>query len=120
MGKEMKKIRLQRDDKKDLVFEGVELAESSNRRFEGPGQNRYTTLTLYKTKGGKYVLLDEYRTHWQGEDDRITAEVYDTVDDLLEELIGPDGEVSEMKKELIRSAAAEDEAFQGVLDERID
>lgn len=120
MEKAPEKITIQRDNMKDLTFEGWELAESSNRRFEGPGQNRYTTLTIYKTKGGKYVLLEEYRTHWQGEDDRTTAEVYANIDDLLDRLIGDDGTVSEMRKELIKGAAAADEAFQGVLVERID
>jgi hypothetical protein len=120
MEKAPEKITIQRDNMKDLVFEGWELAESSNRKFEGPGQNRYTTLTLYKSRAGKYVLLDEYKTHWQGEDDRTDAAVYDTIEDLLADLIGDDGAVSEMRKELIKGAAAEDENFQGVLIERID
>jgi hypothetical protein len=117
---EMGNIKIRRDNMKDLVFKGVELGSASSRTINGPGQNRYSNLSLYKTEGGKYVFHNEYITHWQGESDTSEAEVFDTAEDLINDLIGPDGEVSELRKELIEEAAKHDDAFKGVLVERIE
>jgi len=117
---EMEQHKIRRDNMKDLVFKGVELGSACSRAINGPGQNRYSTLTIYRTAGGKYVFHNEYTTHWQGESDTSEAEVYDTAEDLINELIGPGGDVSELRKELIEEAGAEDEAFVGVLVERIE
>jgi hypothetical protein len=117
---DLEKFKIHRDGMKDLVFKGLELGSACSRTINGPGQNRYSTLTIYRTGGGKYVYHDEYTTHWQGESGASEAEVYDTAEDLINDLIGADGEVSELKKDLIKSASAEDEAFIGILEERIE
>lgn len=117
---ELEEIKIHRDGMKDLVFKGLELGSACSRTINGPGQNRFSTLTIYRTAGGKYVYHNEYTTHWQGESGSSEAEVYDTAEDLLDDLIGANGEVSELEKKLIKDASAEDEAFIGVLAERIE
>jgi hypothetical protein len=52
-----------------LAFEGECLAKATSKRTEGPGQNRWHDLTLYRTAGARYVLCVCYRSQWRDEDD---------------------------------------------------
>ncbi len=113
------KFKLWRDGQKDLEFEGVELASVDNRSHQGEKESRWTELALYRTRGGKYVLHRKDRTCWQGEEDSETAEVFDTVSDLVDE-ITEEGGVGNLYKELIEEAAKEDDALDDVLVERIE
>lgn len=117
---EMKKHRVTRDGQKDLEFEGVLLASTSTQEHQGPNNTRWNEAALYKTKGGKYVLHREYITRWQGEDGDETAEVYDTVEDLVANITDADGGISNMYKQLVEEAAEDDDAFKGVMVERIE
>jgi hypothetical protein len=61
---------LPRDGDLPLRFDGERIASASSRRRDGPGQNRWHELALYRTGGGRFVLAATYRSCWQGEDDR--------------------------------------------------
>lgn len=52
-------------------------------RFSGQ-TGRWTVLALYKTKGGKYVCHRIDRTRWQGERDRFSGKVCETLDEVKE------------------------------------
>jgi len=104
---------------KDLVFSGRELSNSSTETIQGEGQNRFNELTLYKTDGGKYIYCNEFITRWQGEKGRTTAQVYDSAEELVNDLTDGDY-ISDAKKELIIDAASEDVTFDGLIDEVID
>jgi len=45
---------------------------------------RWTELTLYKTQGGKFVCHQIGRTQWQGERDRFSGKVCETLDEVRE------------------------------------
>ena len=67
---------------KDLVFNGEEIASTSTRTTYGDSQNRYSCVTLYKTESGKYILLEENISHWQGESNSQNALILDSLDEV--------------------------------------
>jgi len=60
---------IRRDGKPPIRFKGRELAETNTRGRtpEGHEDSRWDRYTLYMTRAGKYVLVHEYVTQWQGE-----------------------------------------------------
>jgi hypothetical protein len=71
---------LKRDGEADVRFTGERIAEASSSAERSRGDysgttGRWTELSLYRTKGGKYVCHSVGRTQWQGEHDRYATEV---------------------------------------------
>lgn len=73
----MEKIQVQRSGERTLVFRGERIFGADDRTIDGPRQNRWAELTVYRTAGGKYVAAVCRRTQWQGEEDRYHAAVVD-------------------------------------------
>ena len=76
----MENITVQRDDERDLSFEGklIAVAQTSPNNacsdYSGsPG--RWTELYLYKTRAGQMVCWRAERTQWQGERDQHEGKV---------------------------------------------
>ncbi len=82
----MEEFKLTRTGKPPLAFTGELLAESSSKQHQGPLQNRWHELAVYRTAGGKFVAAVTFRTVWQGESDRHTAEHADTPAELVDAL----------------------------------
>lgn len=80
-----RKYVLERSGERNLVFEGVCLAEVNTREPTGPRQDRYDEYTLYRTVGGKYILFHEYTSHWQGERSYTEAWIGDSAAEVLEQ-----------------------------------
>jgi hypothetical protein len=81
----MEKITLSRTDgRRPLSFEGELLAEVKDRWVSGREHTRWHELRAYRTASGRYVLEVEYVTQWQGEQGSCRAEVYDTMEALVE------------------------------------
>lgn len=74
----MDEFKLTRTGQPPLAFAGELVAEASSKQHQGPLQNRWHEVAVYRTQGGKWVGAVAFRTVWQGEDDRHTAEVADT------------------------------------------
>lgn len=72
----MKEHRLERTGGQPVVFNGSVISRSTGRRLGGKDNNRYHDLTVYKTKGGNYVLHIEYITIWEGEFGHSDVEVF--------------------------------------------
>lgn len=78
------------DNAPRIRFSGelIASASSSDNRAMGSSYSgvtgRWTELELYKTKGGKFVCHTIERTRWQGERDRCSGKVCDTIDDVIE------------------------------------
>lgn len=78
------------DNAPDLKFHGklISWARSSDNQAMGSSYSgsvgRWTELNLYQTKGGKYVCQCIGYTRWQGERDRYSAKVCDTVEEVRE------------------------------------
>ena len=84
---ELKSYVVKRDGDRDIKFKGELIAEawSSSDRASGNysgSTGRSTELELYRTAKGKYVCSSIGRTQWQGEHDRYSAMVCDTVEDV--------------------------------------
>jgi hypothetical protein len=73
-----------------LAFTGTLVAEASSKSHQGPLQNRWHEVAVYQTKGGKWVGVVTFRTVWQGENDRHTAQVADSADELVDLLTNYD------------------------------
>ncbi|MBU2735089.1 hypothetical protein HAQ00_04970 [Acidithiobacillus caldus ATCC 51756] len=86
--KTMDTYTLEIDNNPDIRFTGELIAKvsSSGDRATGSrysGQTgRWTTLALYKTKGGKYVCHQIGHTLWEGERDRHSGKVCDTLEEV--------------------------------------
>jgi hypothetical protein len=80
-------IIVKRDNDADLKFEGDEISiastnpDQSHYHFSG-SVGRYRVLRLYKTKNNLYVCQKIDRTHWQGERDRHSGAVCETIEQV--------------------------------------
>ena len=102
----MDEQRLKRDGQADLAFTGEEIASSTNQSHQGDRQNRFTTLTLYRTESGKFVLHIEYETHWQGEKNESEALVFDSLEAVKDKITDKDY-IDDYEKEFLKSAGIE-------------
>ena len=78
---ETETVKLVRDGKRALEFEGELIAEDDNHSHEGPTQNRWTEVSVYQTKGGKIVVGVAHISQWQGETDCYSAEVFASIEE---------------------------------------
>lgn len=82
----MDKHTLEVDNAPSLRFTGelvAEVSSSPDRAFGSSWSGetgRWSELYLYRTKGGKYVCHQIGRTQWQGERDRYSGAVCETVE----------------------------------------
>ena len=88
----------------DIVFNGKEVASHSSRKTYGDSQNRYNCLDLYQTESGKYVLVDEYVTHWQGEEGTKNVYICENLDEVKSYFTDREGKLSEWEKEFLEDA----------------
>lgn len=79
-------ITLERDNNRDVRFNGEKIATVSSREISGPGSNRWTELHLYRTAAGRLICHEVGRTQWQGEHDRHAVHIADDGDGLIETL----------------------------------
>lgn len=86
----MEQYTVERDGARALKFTGEELASARSHADQAMGSSwsgsvgRWTELTLYKTKGGKYVCEKIERTQWQGERDRYSGATCDSTEEVME------------------------------------
>ena len=78
----METLTIRRDNEPDLSFTGELLASASSSAdtahpdYSGT-TGRWQELSLYRTKGGKFICSRIERTQWQGEHDVHRAAVAD-------------------------------------------
>lgn len=70
----MDEIKLTRTGKPPLAFTGEPVAESSSKQHNGPLQNRWHEVAIYRTESGRFVASVTFRSIWQGEHANYTAE----------------------------------------------
>ena len=85
----METFTLKTSSGRDLRITGAHIgsASTSDDRSDSdysgdPG--RWTEMELYRTESGKFVCRISHMTRWQGESDRHTVEVCETLDELFE------------------------------------
>lgn len=86
----MSAYTLHRTGDRSLTFEGAELASADTRQHQGPCQNRWWEIALYRSESGKYVIATGYRTQWQGEHETDTVHIADTAEAAADLLRGHD------------------------------
>ena len=76
---DMETITIKRDNDADLRFAGEVVADASSvhEMRTGKSTGRWCELTLYRTRGGRYVCAQIGHTQWEGERKRHTAAVCD-------------------------------------------
>ena len=107
----MEKITIKRDGRKPITFTGEMIGKASSHSHQGDKQNRWTEVEIYLTRGGNYVALLVRRTCWQGESDRLDAEVCLTPADVIAFLSEGEPELGTVSQEAVEKAAKNDEAF---------
>jgi hypothetical protein len=84
------KITLQRDNERDLRFQGDLIASARNWDDRAMGAawsgqtGSWEQFYLYETTAGKYVCHAVHYTRWQGETDRYSGQVCTTADEVFE------------------------------------
>lgn len=86
----MESYNLRNDEGRDIKFIGHIIADVSSHTTNGPSQNRWTEITIYRTKGGKIIVQIVGRTQWQGESDRHEVSVCETEAEVIKALEYPD------------------------------
>ena len=71
----MEKHTLTNDGKPNVRFTGDKIAEVSSHSHQGPQQNRWTEIDIYRTEAGKYVVHVTGRSLWDGEHTRCAVTV---------------------------------------------
>lgn len=105
-----KSFKLANDGERDVRFKGEKLASVSSHHYQGPRQNRWTELSLYRTAGGTLVLWIVGRTQWQGESDRHRVVTCSDEDAVVQALIDDDdGQLGDLAKELCNDVGIEHE-----------
>ena len=105
-------IQINRTGEPPLRFTGVEIGSGDTRIEGGNRANRWTEVTIYRTKGGKLIAHVGYRTCWQGEHDTDNAKSFETPAELVEWLKDDnDGRLGRASQEACEDAAKNDEAF---------
>ena len=83
--KNMEKITINRDGLPPIAFTGEQIASADNRvGNDGNRANRWTEVSIYRTKGGKFIAALTRLTCWQGESDRCAAASFATAPEIID------------------------------------
>lgn len=113
----MNQITLHRTGLPPIKFMGEEIASGSTR---GNNSTRWTTIRLYRSKGGKWLYSIERRTCWQGEKDHVEAGSVATPQELIEVLKNEEGLLGEASQEACEEAAQKCPEFAAVFVEIVE
>jgi len=112
----MEEIIIERDGLKNLKFKGKELASASGRWVANQKQDRWTEIAVYETESGKYVVTRNHYTLWQGEENSYSAEVCETPEAVIAELVNDDPyteyTLSDLAKKVLNELAEQNDIFQ--------
>jgi len=117
---QFEQFTITRDGQPPLKFTGCQIGSGSNHSHEGPSQNRWTEVSIYRTKGGKIVLKVTHRSRWQGESDRTTATSVATAAEAIDWLKLDDGTLGGVSQEALSQAAKSDLEFASAYVETVE
>lgn len=86
----METFTIEIDNAPNIRFTGELVASASSSDNQAMGSSysgdtgRWTELDLYKTSKGKYICHQVGRTRWQGERDRYSGKVCETLEEVIE------------------------------------
>ena len=117
---QFKQFKIVRDGVPALAFTGTQLAQFDNRSVNGPNQNRWTTVTLYRTKGGKIVAEVERHTQWEGEEGHTKADTFATAKDTIAWLQEGEDSLGRVSQAAVERAGRVDPEFAAAFVEQVD
>jgi hypothetical protein len=118
----MENYTIKRDGLPPIVFIGDKIGHGTTRSDNGPGQNRWTDVDIYRTHGGKYVAYVGRMTIWQGESDRRAATSKATPKEIIQWL-KDDTEsytLGDASQEAVEAAVKVDTEFAAAWVEKVD
>ena len=102
----MEKFNIKRDGLPPIAFTGELIASADNRvGNDGNRANRWTEVSIYRTKGGKFIAALTRLTCWQGESDRRAAASFDTAPEIIDWLKEGESELGAVSQEAVETAA---------------
>ncbi len=116
----MQDITIKRTGQPPLTFSGDKIGHGSTEIFEGQRSNRWTTVDLYITKGGRFIAAVTNRTIWQGEHDYTKAASFKTPAEVLNFLKDDEGSLGRASQEACEEAAVANEQFKSSYVEPVD
>jgi len=116
----MEKLIIKRDGLPPIAFTGEEIAKASNEFSGGNQANRWTSVKIYRTKGGKFIASISRLTIWQGESDRHSAASYATAAEVIEWLKEDGDELGSGSQEAVEKASKIEPAFAAAWVEEVE
>ena len=114
----MKQQHITRDGHPPIRFVGHQIGQGETGRDHNGNRNRWTTVTIFATKGGKFVVQTEYQTCWQGESDATSARSFETAAAVIEylresaaECGSEEGRLTDEAQEAVQEASAANADF---------
>ena len=115
------KFTIDRTGELPLRFTGFEIGSGSTRTSSGDSSNRWTSVRIWRTKGGKYVVRAGNYTCWQGEQDHIRGASFATPAEVIDWLRSDnDGRLGRASQEACEEAANNDAEFAKAFVEEVD
>lgn len=68
-----REYRIPRTGESPLKFRGEKVVMCDSHDTDGPRQNRWHAITLYRTDGGIWIAHVQFFSRWQGEEDTSTG-----------------------------------------------
>ena len=100
----MEKLIITRDGLPPIAFTGEEIASANNAIGHNGHANRWTTVTIYRTKGGKFIASLSRRTQWQGETGSDAAASFSSAAELIDWLKEGESELGSVSQEAVEKA----------------
>jgi hypothetical protein len=104
----MEKYNIKRDGLPPIIFTGEIIGEGNGNWNYG----RKTAVTIYKTKGGKYIGQIEGFTQWQGEYDSNSAKSFNSPKELIKWLEIDENKLGRLSQEAVEEASKNNPEFE--------
>ena len=100
-----------------LRFIGEAIGNGSTR---GHSSTRWTNVSIYRTKGGKWVANVVNRTQWEGEHDYAKAQPFESPKELIKFLCDNEERLGRASQEACENAAKANPEFAAAFVETLD
>jgi len=101
----MEKFSIKRDGLPPIAFTGRTIVSANNKIGHNGHNTRWTTVTIYRTKGDKFIASISRRSQWQGEAGSDRAASFATAGELIEWLKEGESELGSVSQEAVEEAA---------------
>ena len=118
--KTMQHYKIERTGRSPFSFNGECIGCGSTKTVSGSGSNRWTTVDIYKTVGGKFVAAITNHTMWEGEHDYTKAWTAADAQAVIDNLKDESGKFGRASQEALEHAAEASPEFAAAYVETVD